>query len=283
MSARNLNLLSIDIEDWYLSYNSSQIPHKDWGLLESRVEQSTRLFLDFLEENQLKATFFILGWIAERHPQLIKEIAAAGHEIGYHSFTHDLPVIQDPLAFEADLVRGLDLLENITGKRPQQYRAPMFSLCNESSWVLPLLMKHGIEISSSYKAHHWISGQQVPNGPFYFNHNGTRILELPLNRLKLPLMNWVYTGSGYFRLLPFRVLAYLYSRHKYNMAYFHPRDFDPSVPSTSQLPAYRNLMNSFGNASTIPKLRKLHKEVTLISLGEAATQLKEQTLTEIRV
>jgi len=281
MSAGNLNLLSIDIEDWYLSYDSSQITPAKWHLLESRVAHSTRIFLKLLAEHQLKATFFVLGWIAERHPELIKEISEAGHEIGYHSYNHALPVNQGPDEFEADLIRGLDLLENITGKRPVQYRAPMFSLCTESSWALPLLMKHGIEISSSYKAFQRVNGHKIPNEPFYFKQGKNRLLELPLNRLNLTVLNWVYKGSGYFRLLPIGVLKRLFSHSRYNMAYFHPRDFDLSVPTTKQLPAYRNFMNRVGNASTSPKLNKLLNEFGFIPLGQAAVQLRHQTLPEI--
>lgn len=278
MLSGKLNLLSIDIEEWYLSYDSSQITPAKWPLLESRVEQSTRVFLSLLEKHRQKASFFVLGWVAARHPELVREIAEAGHEIGYHSCEHVLPVNQGPQAFEADLVHGINLLESITGKRPLQYRAPMFSLCHESSWAIPLLMKHGIEISSSYKAYQHINGFKVPNEPFWFEHDGRRLLEFPLNRLNLPLLNWVYTGSGYFRLLPEGIIRRLFSSSDYNMAYFHPRDFDTEVPSTPLLPAYRNKMNRIGNSTTALKLEMLMNEMKFHSLAEGAKLLNGDQL-----
>ena len=249
-----LNILSIDIEDWYISYDSSQIETAHWPQLESRVEVNTRLFLEILSQHRQKATFFVLGWIAEQHPALIKEIADAGHEIGYHSYLHEVPANMGAEAFEADLVKGLDLLESITGVRPVQYRAPMFSLCGLSAWVIPILIRHGIRISSSYKSGQQINGGKVPNAPFRFSHEGGQLIELPLNRLNLPLLNAVYTGSGYFRILPLGLINQLYDRSSYNMAYFHPRDFDVNQPSSNLLPAYRNRMNRMGNSSTRPKL-----------------------------
>ncbi|MBW6499389.1 MAG: polysaccharide deacetylase family protein [Bacteroidales bacterium] len=283
MPSGNLNLLSIDIEEWYLSYDSSQITPAKWPLLESRVEQSTRIFLSLLKKHRQKASFFVLGWVAEHHPGLIREIAEAGHEIGYHSNKHELPANQGPEAFEADLLYGLNLLESITGKRPVQYRAPMFSLCHKSAWAIPLLMKHGIEISSSYKAYQHIIGHNIPNTPFWFEHHGKRLLELPLNRLNLPLLNWVYTGSGYFRLLPKSIIRQLFRSSKYNMAYFHPRDFDTQVPSTPLLPAYRNKMNRIGNSTTAGKLEMLLNDMKFHSLGDGAALLNGDQLKVIGI
>ena len=177
-----INILSIDLEDWFLSYDSSQISYDKWPLLESRVEQNTRTILDLLARHNQKATFFILGWIAERHQDLIKEISDAGQEIGYHSYHHAIPVNQGKEAFEDDLVKGLSLLEKITGKPVRLYRAPMFSLCNASAWTIPILSKNGITISSSYKSHHPFNNHRIPSSPFYFEHEGRQLMELPLNR-----------------------------------------------------------------------------------------------------
>lgn len=278
-----LNLLSIDIEDWYISYDSSQIKPAYWLELESRVEENTRIFLEILSQHGQKATFFILGWIAEQHPALVKKIAEGGHEIGYHSYLHEMPVKQGAEAFEADLVKGLDLLESITGVRPVQYRAPMFSLCHESSWAIPILIRHGIRISSSYKSGQHINHSKVPNAPFRFSHEEGQLIELPLNRLNLPLLNWVYTGSGYFRVLPQALINHLFNRSSYNMVYFHPRDFDINMPSSHLLPAYRNHMNRLGNGSTRPKLEALLHKLTFNTLGEAADLLENNKLATIHL
>ncbi len=278
-----LNLLSLDVEDWYLSYDSSQIPVSRWHELPDRVETGTRAFLELLKRNNDTATFFFLGWVARRHPGLVKEIADAGHEIGFHSMLHELPVKKGPVKFEQELEEGLDLLQTLSGVRPKSYRAPMFSLCDQSSWAIPVLMKHGISLSSSYKAFQRINGHIAPNEPFCFEKNENHMIEFPLNRLNLPLLNWVYTGSGYFRMLPYQVIEHLFRRSAYNMAYFHPRDFDKEVPATPLLPPYRNLMNRAGNTTTIPKLEKLLTRFKFISLQQAAAQIDCSKIPAIRL
>jgi len=251
--------------------------------MESRVESNTAIFLDFLSKRKQKATFFVLGWIAEKHPFLIKKISEAGHEIGYHSYFHALPVKQGANAFEQDLVRGLGLLEDITGKKINFYRAPMFSLCKESAWTIPILLKHGITISSSYKAYKPFNIHTIPHLPFLFENNGRYLLELPLNRQKMLGMKIVYSGSGYIRLLPIWIIEYLFGRHSYNMSYFHPRDFDTQVPATPLLPSYRNFMSRYGNAGALLKLDSLLQKLPFISIGEAGERLKMDTLQVVRV
>jgi polysaccharide deacetylase family protein (PEP-CTERM system associated) len=278
-----LNLLSIDVEDWYLSYDSSQIPVSRWHELPDRVEVGVRAFMQLLQNHQLTATFFFLGWVAKRHPALVKEIAEAGHEIGFHSMLHEMPVKKGPEKFEQELEEGLDLLQTITGVRPVSYRAPMFSLCDESRWAIPLLMKHGIRLSSSYKAFQRINGHTTPNAPFCFRKEEQQLIEFPLNRLNLPLLNWVYSGSGYFRMLPYAAIEYFFGRSSYNMAYFHPRDFDTAVPSTPLLPAYRNLMNRTGNSSSLPKLEKLLTKFHFASLQSAASAIDCNSLPLIQL
>lgn len=278
-----INILSIDLEDWFLSYDSSQINYDKWPELESRVCQNTRTILELMAKYNQKATFFILGWIAERHQELIKEISEAGHEIGYHSYYHAIPVNQGVEAFEDDLVKGLSLLRSIIGKPVRLYRAPMFSLCNASAWTIPILLKHGITISSSYKSHHPFNDHRIPSTPFYFEHEGRQLMELPLNRIRLPFLNLVYTGSGYFRMLPLWLIKFLFDRNAYNMTYFHPRDFDEKVPFTNLLPVYRNWMNSYGNKSTSVKLAALLLSRNFLTTGEAALQLKNEDLQIVKV
>lgn len=278
-----LNILSLDLEDWYLSYDSSQIHPDKWASLESRVERNTTIFLDFLDQRKQKATFFILGYIAEKHPDLIKRISAAGHEIGYHSYFHALPVKQGAKTFEEDLVSGLGLLEDITEKKIQCYRAPMFSLCKDSAWTIPILLKHGITISSSYKAFTPFNHHSIPHLPFLFEHNGQFLIEFPLNRQKMMGLKIIYSGSGYFRLLPLWIIKYLFGHHSYNMTYFHPRDFDNNVPSTSLLPSYRNVMSRYGNAGTLTKLQSTLERFPFMSICEASERLDKNSLQIVKI
>lgn len=278
-----LNILSFDIEEWFMSYDSSQIPVEHWKTLSPRIEQNIHDILRFLRENQLKATFYIMGWIAENYPAIVKDIANAQHEIGYHSYYHELPLNQGFKAFENDLIKGLDLLQNITGQKVIQYRAPRFSLDCETSWSIPILKEHGIQLSSSVMSGNTCNGIIVPDRPFIFKHNGISLPEMPLNRQQTLGYRWVYTGSGYFRIMPYWLIQKLYAASNYNMAYFHPRDFDPQVPKTKLLPFYRNIMSNLGNTSTIPKLQKLIQHCNFQAVHKAWKQYQQSSSNIITV
>lgn len=268
-----LNILTFDIEDWYMSYNSSQIAHEHWSQLESRIEPNLNEILRFLESHNTHATFYIMGWIAARHPEMVKKIALAGHEIGYHSFYHELPVKQGFQQFSNDLDEGLGLLEKSAKKKVRHYRAPRFSLDHYSAWTIPILLSHGIEVSSSTLSGRVVNSFKIPPHPIFLDYNDHIILEMPLSRGSVAGFNCVYTGSGYFRIMPRSLIKMLYAIHPYNMAYFHPRDFDPAVPTTPLLPFYRNIMSHLRNSTTIPKLNALMKEQKFMTVGQAAEEL----------
>lgn len=273
-----MNLLSFDIEDWYMSYTSSQLPVKKWHQMESRIAHNLDIILGFLEEKHQKATFYIMGWVAAHNPETVKKIMKAGHEIGYHSYYHELPAHQGPEAFEQDLQRGLDVLEHITGLKVTQYRAPRFSFDRQTAWTIPVLLKHGITLSSSVMSGRQLGTALSPQYPFIWSYNGHQILEMPLNRASTFGLQWVYTGSGFFRIFPLPLIRKMYAASSYNMAYFHPRDFDPDVPTTPMLPFYRNIMSRLGNKTTIPKLSRLMDQFRFTSVGQAAAQLDKQNL-----
>jgi peptidoglycan-N-acetylglucosamine deacetylase len=251
-----------------MSDEKTQIDPVLWPFMESRVVQNTNLILHFLHQNHLKSTFFIMGWIAEKHPELVKRIYDAGHEIGYHSFFHSSPAKQKEYGFEFDLVQGLNILKDIIGENVEYYRAPMFSLDETAAWAIPILMNNGIKVSSSVKSGQKFLGKKVPNKPFKFRFEGQTLIELPLNVLQIP-KNMIYTGSGYFRVLPRWFINMHFNWSDYNMAYFHPRDFDVNVPVSSLLPSYRNLMNRLGNKTTLGKLKKMVVKNQFLSIGQA--------------
>ncbi|MBS4058120.1 MAG: polysaccharide deacetylase family protein [Bacteroidales bacterium] len=271
-----MNILTFDIEDWYMSYDSSQIAVERWPAMESRIASNITDILQFLETHQLRATFFIMGWVAGHNPEVIRKIARAGHEIGYHSYHHDLPLKQGPEVFEEDLCKGLSLLRALTGQQVCLYRAPRFSFSENTAWCIPILLRHGINISSSAKSGRMLNSYRIPQEPVFLEYGNEILLELPLNRAKTLGLNWVYTGSGYFRLLPFSLLNRLYGQSSYNMAYFHPRDFDTDVPQTALLPFYRNIMCRMGNSSTVPKLSALLETYRFVSVGKAAETYLEK-------
>ncbi len=254
---QSIYILTLDIEEWFLGRDASKIPVEKWPMLPMRVIESTKVILQLLKIHQQKAVFFVLGWIAEQYPDLIKLIVSEGHHIGYHSYYHQLPEIQGKDAFEEDLINGLSLLERITNQKIIYYRAPLFSLGNNSLWTIPILHKHGIKISSSAKSGVRIQDSVIPSQPFYFKFNNIKLLELPLNRAHLFGLNFVYSGSGFTRVLPRLITHYFYRNNNYSLVYFHPRDFDTKVPKAKELGFVRNQLNRMGNKTTLNKLDQI--------------------------
>ena len=274
MKAGQLNILSFDVEEWFMSYDASQIAVERWPELPGRIRENLYDIISFLVLTNQKATFYIMGWVAEHYPEVVKMIADHGHEIGYHSYFHELPLKQGPQLFEEDLKRGLGLLQDITSEKVRLYRAPRFSMDCATAWAIPILLRHGIELSSSVMSGSECAKQRLPPFPFLFEYKGLFLPEMPLNRARTFGLYWVYTGSGYFRIMPYQLIKKMYDSHAYNMAYFHPRDFDNQVPKTKLLPFYRNIMSNLGNTSTIPKLKKLMSTNTFLPVEAAYKQFK---------
>jgi polysaccharide deacetylase family protein (PEP-CTERM system associated) len=264
-----VNILSFDIEEWFLSNDSSQINKDQWPILPKRVISPTLKILDLLDRYDQKATFFILGWTAQHQKDLVKEISLRGHDIGFHGYDHSLPVNQKPDLFEKELIEGLSLLEKQSGKQVTMYRAPIFSLNDQSFWIIPILLRNGITISSSSRAHQAIPGGLVPNEPFLLQGRDGILCDFPLTISKLAGLSFVYSGSGYLRAFPLSFIRRQFMRHEYNMVYFHPRDFDLDVPKTPLLPFYRNWMNRFGNHTTEAKLEALMQSMSFLPLSRA--------------
>lgn len=269
-----MNILTFDVEEWFIMEDSGIIPHNSWQDLQSRLEQNIGTILTAISRHNIKATFFVLGWVAEHYPTLIRQIADAGHEIGYHSYYHMRPLHQEPAAFEDDLVKGLSLLEKVTGQKVKAYRAPNFSVASDSAWIYPILAKHGITVSSSVKAHRSILDYRVQSRPFRIKTCHGDIFEFPLNRVRLPGFSLVYSGSGYLRLLPYSLIRLLFSFSDYNMAYFHPRDFDLHFPGHRAICKYHHWRSSIKAETTMPKLNKLAETYYFNTLEEAHTVYK---------
>ena len=255
------------------------MPVDKWFTLEKRIESSTSIILSFLKKYNIKATFFVLGWIAEQYPELIRRVAKDGHDIGYHSYYHRLPKNQTKEEFENDLVSGLNLLEQLTNKKITYYRAPNFSLKNK--WMLDCLSDNGIKLSSSIRnpIHH--KGVKLPNAPFIFTKNNRELIELPLLTKNLLITKFPYSGSGYFRLLPFNIIKKLLANKQYQMLYFHPRDFDNNVPMPKEFGFIRNMLNTIGTSSVLPKLEKLTEHIKFISISKALEELKAEELERV--
>lgn len=269
-------VLTFDIEDWYLSYHSTQIPVKFWDSLEYRTERNTNLILEFLNQQGLKATFFFLGYEVKKNPALLRRVQKEGHEMGYHGMYHVPPYISGREKFRMELQDGLKMMRDVTGEPVVFFRAPEFSWNSKCEWLPEVLAEEGILVDSSAVSGILINGIQVPHKPFLWEKEGLKVAEFPLNRHRIPYLSMKYSGSGFLRLYPNVILHYFFSASDYHMLYFHPRDFDSGVPMSAKLPWYRNIMNRIGNASTIEKLSSLALKFPLTSLGQAYNQWKKK-------
>jgi polysaccharide deacetylase family protein (PEP-CTERM system associated) len=234
-----LNALTIDVEEYFhVSAFESVIRFEDWDRYESRVERSTHRVLDLLDEYKTKATFFVLGWVAERHPGLVQVIQKRGHEIASHGYAHRRIYTQAPDQFREETRRAKSIVENIIGRSIIGYRAASYSIIGETLWALDILAEEGFQYDSSiFPIRHdlyGISGHERFFAVLNRNGSGT-IAEIPLSTIRMAGVNFPVGGGGYLRIFPYAVnyLALLHlNRHERRPAvvYFHPWEIDPDQP-----------------------------------------------------
>jgi len=267
-------ILTFDIEDWYLSYHSTQMPLELWDKQQYRTERNTDLILDFLNQRKLKATFFFLGYEIKKNPSLLRKVHKEGHELGFHGMYHVPPHVSGREKFQKELRYGLSMMSDISGAPIYFYRAPGFSLNAECEWLPEVVAAEGIVADSSVVSGTFVGRKRVPDNPFLWERAGIKLAEFPLSKRRILGFPVKYSGSGYLRLWPLWLLQNFFSRGNYHMLYFHPRDFDTMVPISTELPWYRNIMNRIGNAGTLEKLSSLAFKYSLTSLGQAYNQWK---------
>ncbi len=232
------NALTIDVEDYYhVSGFEHDIARGDWGNYPSRIVGNTQRILKLLAKQGVKATFFVLGWVAEYYPDLIREIDAAGHQIGSHSYWHRLVYDQTPEEFREDLCRSRDLLGELTNKPITAYRAPSFSITQKSLWALDILAEEGFAIDSSvFPIHHDRCGiPSAPRNPYLHESSAEPLWEFPASVARIANVNLPISGGGYFRLFPYRVTSALLQRVNTRdrqpfVFYIHPWEIDPDQP-----------------------------------------------------
>ena len=247
------NVVSVDVEDYFHAETFSGIAERSrWESYSSRVEGNTRRLLELLARLEIHATFFILGWVAEHFPALVREIAAAGHELACHSYWHRLIYKLTPAEFREDTQRAKNVIEQISGQAVYGYRAPTYSVVDGSVWALEILAELGFTYDSSiYPIHHDRYGMPwVPRTPFRFQTAAGSMTEFPITTFRIANHNFPVGGGGYLRLLPM-----LYTRLGLRrvqkegvpiVLYIHPWEVDPEQPRlpvglTSRLRHYRNL------------------------------------------
>ena len=234
-----VNALSIDVEDYFqVAALAPAVARDTWSQRESRVERNTDILLALLEERGLYATFFVLGWIAERHPTLVERIAAAGHEVASHGFSHQLIYGQTPAEFREETRRSKELLQDLTGRAVIGYRAASFSITKQSLWALDVLLDLGFQYDSSiFPIHHdryGIPGASPEPGRISAP-SGRTLVEFPMSAASLGGIKIPVSGGGYFRLLPYWVtragLRQVNRKRGHPFVfYLHPWEIDPGQP-----------------------------------------------------
>ncbi|WP_227869783.1 XrtA system polysaccharide deacetylase [Undibacterium parvum] len=236
------NAMTIDVEDYFqVSAFAPHISKELWPTLPCRVEKNVDRILSLLDQSGVKATFFTLGWIAERYPEMVKRIVSEGHELASHGYSHQRASEQTASEFYADVSQSKALLEQISGQVVLGYRAPSFSIGSNNLWALDVLLNAGYKYSSSiYPIKHDHYG--MPHAPrFAFYPNGKDgLLELPITTLRIMQRNFPAGGGGYFRLFPYQMSRWLLKQVNQNdqqsaIFYFHPWELDPNQPKQKNI------------------------------------------------
>ncbi|MBL4711504.1 MAG: DUF3473 domain-containing protein, partial [Gammaproteobacteria bacterium] len=232
------NALTVDVEDYFqVSAFANSIKQADWDRIPLRVENNTHRILDLFDEYQVKATFFTLGWVAERANKLILEIAQRGHEVACHGYSHQLVYNQTPKVFRAETIRAKSILEDIIQQPVLGYRAASYSITEKSQWALDILAESGFVYDSSiFPVRHDRYGMpDSPEHPYLLETpSGNSIIEFPLSTAKIVNYRLPIAGGGYFRLYPYWLskmgLAQINKQQKPFIFYLHPWEVDPEQP-----------------------------------------------------
>ncbi len=274
------HVLSFDVEEHFqVSAFWSDARRQQWDRLESRVEQNTLRLAELLARVETKATFFVLGWVAERHPGLVKALAQQGHEIASHGYGHELVTNQTDSEFRDDVRRSKRILEDLTGKRVLGYRAPSFSITARTQWALPILVEEGYLYDSSiFPVRHDRYGMPGANPWCHIQKTEAGDLwEVPPSTLKVGPLRIPVAGGGYFRLYPYTLLRRFLCRvanqgHPLIM-YLHPWELDPEQPRMegSWVSQFRHYLNLHKTES---RLRRLISDFKFVPIQQAVDGIR---------
>lgn len=268
------NILTVDVEDWYQT-SVLQIEPYQWSNFEDRVVKNTERLLQLFADHDVRATFFVLGYVAEQHPALVRKIAEQGHEIGSHGYWHQLVSGQTLRQFREDVSSSKKMIEDIVGKEVLFYRAPSWSITNDHFEVLKILQEEGFACDSSLQPFRTpLSGcKGVPAYPYHPVINGEKLdlIEYPPTVYRAGGVNIPFSGGFYLRFWPKwfvkRALRRVNQRMS-GMIYIHPWEMDADQPRL-HLPVYKRFVQYYHLSGTEKKLTQLLKEFSFIPLGEA--------------
>ncbi len=276
------NAMTIDVEDYYqVSAFAKHVAISDWDKMESRVVRNTEKILQIFNDVGIKATFFVLGCVAEREPELVRAILNEGHEIASHGYSHELIYNQSPEVFRDETLRAKNILEDITGTEIFGYRAASYSITERSKWALDILADAGFKYDSSiFPVHHDRYGMPgTPKQPHVIKtSNGMSIVEFPLSTLKLFGYVWPVAGGGYFRLYPYRFTQYALNRINKGQTpfvfYLHPWELDTEQPKIKA-----NLLSRFRHYNNLDKCgNRLKRLLSDFRFSTVKNILKEENL-----
>lgn len=260
---RTRNAFSVDVEDYFqvLAFESV-ISREHWPRYELRVRRNVELILDLMDERRVKGTFFILAWIAEREPEMVRQIAARGHEIASHGCMHDRVTTLTPEKFAQDLRTSKSLLEDLSGSEVIGYRAPSYSINATNPWALPAIAEAGYRYSSSiYPGKHDLYG--MPDAPrFPYKPLGEGLLEIPITTVEVAGRRLSCGGGGFFRLWPYPLFRACVRRvndvdRQSAVFYMHPWEVDPSQPRIRDAPLRSRFRHYLNLRRVVPRLRRL--------------------------
>jgi len=280
------NALTIDVEDYFhVSAFEGSIDRSDWSSYPSRVSSNTIRLMDLLEQYQIKATFFVLGWVAEREQNLIREIARRGHEVACHGYSHQLVYNQTPGLFREETIRSKQLLEDIVQVPVRGYRAASYSITKRSRWALDILAEVGfIYDSSIFPIRHDRYG--IPDAQEYpyrlETQSGHSLVEFPLSTVKVFGYRFPIAGGGYFRLYPYQLtragLKQVNRQNQPFIFYLHPWEIDPDQPAVSA-----GWMSRFRHYNNLDKCEcRLKRLLGDFSFGRAQDVLHSMNFLELQ-
>jgi len=273
--------MTIDVEDYFhVSAFANTIKPADWDNWPSRVEKNTRKLLTLFAEADIKATFFVLGWVAERFPSIVKEIDEAGHEIASHGYSHQLIYNQSPKIFKQETQKSKDILEKIIQRPVTGYRAASYSITAKSFWALDILAELGFTWDSSiFPVHHdryGVAGS--PTEPYTVETpDGHRLSEFPLTTAKVLGMPIPAAGGGYFRQYPYALSKWLFNRASLNgnkplIFYLHPWEVDPDQPRVVGASALSNFRHYTNLQRCEARLVQMMKDFSFTTVSNVLAQ-----------
>ena len=268
-----MKILTFDIEEWFHILDNKETKSvSEWIKFDSRISLGMNLIYDILDKTGMSATFFVVGWIAEKYPEIVKEISNRGFEIGSHTHLHQLVYNQDKHTFYKDVEKSIKTLEDCTGKKVTSFRAPGFSITENNKWAFEVIHELGITKDSSVfpagRAHGGLPSYKSAI-PSIIEYNGIKLKEFPINTHYKFGIPFIFSGGGYFRLFPYKTIYNWTQKSNYIMTYFHPRDFDSQQPIVPGLSLSRRFKSYVGIKKCKIKLEKWLNDFDFIDLNNA--------------